>query len=344
MVTRRRTTIVSTVLAVAVAGVAGTPAPASASVLTTPSVGVLIRFNDGPQLGTTCTETGLEPTVQAPFAADGVPVTQSAASTGTIQNDTVPADTTTLAGSGTNTIVATQANGQLSHVSLKATASARVTTAAAASKCGATALVGPNFDFHFDLTAPTLVTLHVVAHRFQGQLVVGRINSVDDQPNAVGAILLDGSTDDTTSALLPAGTGYAGASEMGVLVKAPGTAGTVTRDGDISVEISFEQPGVARTAQQGSGGKYVSLADVRDCATGAVAATWSKKAGKGKGRPVKKATVLVDGDKVATVRKPKGKKVSSIPADPGRPVQVQLILKVKGKGQLLVQRSYRPCS
>jgi hypothetical protein len=344
MVSRRRITAVSSVLALAVAGALGAPPPASAAVISAPLVGVFVRFNDHPASGVTCTTTGLEPSVQAPFAADGAPVTQAASSTGTIQNDTVGADKTTLSASGSTTIVATQANGQLSHVTLTANTSASVTSAAAGTTCGAQALVGPNFTFDFDLTAPMLVTLHVEAHHFQGQLAVGRVESPSGQPNAAAVVMLDGSTDGTSSALLPAGTGYSAGSEMGLLLGAPATAGTVSGTGDLKVDISFEQPGVARTSQQGPGGKYVALAGARNCETGAVAATWSKKAGKGKARQVKKATVWVDGDKVATVRKPKKKQVTSIPADPGHAVQVQLFLKVKGKGELIAQRSYRPCS
>jgi hypothetical protein len=316
------------------------PSPAEAAVITATNHSATVGFSKNPS-GTTCTIVIAGGVDSGPFAADGVPVVHSKTAAVSINNDNVATDKTAASGSSSNTVVATQADGQLSHVSMTANATTSLTTASATPKCGGRTTLSSATTFTFDLVRPTLVSVTVESHNVLGELAVGKLSG--GIPLAAIQYAVGPHHSGTDSVLLPAGTGYSAVADVGMELTALTTAGTTTLNGDIKVDFSFEEPGVPTTAAQGTGKKYVALGD-RDCTTGAVSATWSRKAGKGKVRTVPKATFYVDGQKAIGVKKPKKGRVTKVPADPTRAVQVQGFIKVKGKGQLLVQRSYRPCS
>jgi hypothetical protein len=339
----RRSAVVVTALALTGATLVLAPSPAEAAVITTPTHTAAIEFDSDDDGTTTCTESADPPAATGSFAADGVAVTHTASGSGQVTDDNNAADKTTVSGSSTSTVTASQAGGQLSHVRLTATANGTITTAVAGTKCDAALTAGAGMAFAFDLVAPTLITVTSHATNFLGELVVGQLSGGISDANAAVAFIVGQHHSSTSTTLLPAGTNYLAMSELALQLEALATAGTLSRSGTLDIDISFDPPGSATAAQQGTGKKYVGLGD-RDCTTGAVSATWTKKAGKGKVRNVTKATVTVDGVKVATVKKPKKKQVTKVAADPTRTVQVQIFLKVKGKGQLLVQRSYRACS
>jgi sarcosine oxidase delta subunit len=337
----RHVIIATASMSLAAGALALVTAAAQATVIGTPTNAVDIAFYKYPSAPATCTLAGTTATDTGPFAADGVAVTRTKSATTVLTNDTNPLDKTTLSGSGTSTVTATQIGGQLSHVLLTASMNASLKTDVANTQCGGTVTAASSVDYTFDLVRPTLVTLDMESSNFQGEIAVGQI--IGSTPNAAAAIPLGAHRRSTDSVLLPAGTGFVSMGETGIQLRGTPAATTTSLAGSLKVDISFEDPGAPTTAADGGAKKYLSLGG-RDCSTGAITATWSKKAGHGKHRIVTRATVTVNGTKVTTVKKPKRKQVTAIPADPTRAVQVQVFLKIKGKGQQFVQRSYRTCS
>jgi hypothetical protein len=306
--------------------------------------GASIGFDDSPAPGVTCTKTGPgDVTSVGTFAADGVPVTKTVSSSATFKDNANAADTTNLSGTSTQTVTATAAGGQVSKVHFGTTASASVTTAIASTKCGADVEAGGSTMFQFDLPADTLVTVKGVAHHMIGIFEAGNIIGPSSDVQAV--ISYNAGSSSSASAVLKAGTGFISINQAYLDVQAAATAGTVSRAGDVSFDVGFQTPGVADGTQFGSGAKYVKLADGRGCSTGTVDLTWTKKAGKGDHRTVKKATVFVNGAKVKSVKKPKKKQVTHLTGiDPTGNARVQVVLKVKDKGELYTDRSYLQCS
>ena len=128
---------------------------------------------------------------------------------------------------------------------------------------------------------------------------------------------------------------------------APTTAGTVTRSGDATLDLTFQTPGVASSAQSGTGSKYLTFAAARSCTGGSLTGTWSSKAGKGKASHVKKATFYVNDVKVKSVRKPSKKDVTTLAGlTPGAAADVLVKIKLakKGAGTVETERSYLRCS
>jgi hypothetical protein len=323
------------------------PPPSSAVVIGVSQVVAEVDFDDDPDVGVTCSQAGLDASaIPGPVAADGVPVSRSASSNAVITDNANVSDKTTMSGSITHTATATQANGQLSKVHLATTASASLTTAIANTKCHAYVSVGGGTQFQFDLISPALVTVTAEAHRMVGIVEVGNITGGNPSDiDAVVAYALGKHGTSTGTILLPAGINYMGINELQFGFEAPSTATTLSGSGDLTVDLSFDVPGSASAAQSGKGGKYVSLADGRDCTAGALSMTWSKKAGKGNHRVVKKAIVRVNGAKVATIKKPTRKTVSTITGlNTEKGADVEVTLKVKGKGSSTVDRSYLRCS
>jgi hypothetical protein len=331
--------------ALAAGGLLASPAPSEAgAVLGMTQTGADISFDDAPPLGVTCTQTGPgDATSVGTFAADGVPVTKTVSSSATIKDNANAADTTSLSATAAQTVTATAAGGQLSQVHFGTTASASVTTAIAATKCHADVEAGGATMFQFDLPADTLVTVRGSSHHMVGIFQAGNFISPSDDIQAV--ISYTAGSSGSSSAVLKAGTGFISISQSFLDLAAAATAGTVSRAGDVSFDVTFQAPGVATATQFGSGAKYVKLSAGRGCPTGTVDLTWTKKAGKGDHRTVKKATVLVNGAKVKSVKKPKKKQVTHLTGiDPTGNARVQVVLKVKDKGELYTDRSYVQCT
>ena len=322
--------------------------PAEAAVLGMTVAGGSISFDDDPT-GTTCTHSGpgfvsSEPSGQQ-FAANGVPVTSTVSASDVVTDTGNSSDTTTLTGSVTSTVTATGVAGQLTHIHMVANATSSLTTAIAGSKCGASVFGGAGAQFQFDLAAPTLVTVTAESHRLAGTVQIGNLLSPDEDIDGVALYSLGSHGTSTATSLLQAGTGLIGLSQVQFGLEAPATAGTRSTSGDLGLDITFETPGVASTTQSGSAGKYVTLAAGRNCAAGTLPLTWTKKAGKGKQRAVKKAIVKVNGAKVATIRKPKKNEVSLIKGlNAEREADVEVSFKIQGKGKLTVDRSYLRCT
>jgi hypothetical protein len=323
------------------------PPPSNAVVIGVSMVAAEVNFDDDPDVGVTCNQAGLDASaIPGPVAADGVPVTRSASSNAVITDNANVTDKTTMSGTMTHTVTATQAKGQLSKVHLASTASASVTTAIANTKCHGAVYLSGGTQFQFDLVSPALVTVTAEAHRMVGIVQVGSITGGNPSDiEAVVAYALGKHGTSTGTVLLPAGINYMGVNEVQFGLEASAVATTLSESGDVTVDLSFDVPGSASAAQSGKGGKYVNLADGRDCTAGALSMTWSKKAGKGNHRVIKKAIVRVNGDKVATIKKPTRKTVATITGlNTEKAADVEVTLKVKGKGSTTVDRSYLRCS
>ena len=339
------------VLAAALAGsgllTAATPAQAATLGMT--ASGGSVYFDDDPDPGVTCTKTG-PGDVSSPgagtFAANGVPVSSTASSSAVITDNANASDKTTMSGSFTTTVTATGTGGQLTNVHLAATAASSLTTAIAGTKCGASVSVGGGAQFQFDLAAPTLVTITAESHRLTGIAQLGNLVSPPgSEIDGVALFTIGSHGTSTATSLLKAGTGFIGISQIQGGFDAPATAGTLSSSGDLALDITFQTPGLATAAQSGSAGKYVALGAGRDCAAGTLPLTWSKKAGTGNNRVIKKATVKVNGVKVATVKKPKKKEVTLLKGlNAEKAADVEVSFKIQGKGKLTAERSYLRCT
>jgi hypothetical protein len=327
-------------------GLLAAPAPSQAAVLGIAQTAAIVDFEDDPT-GTLCTQTGPGDVSNVPlnFAADGVPVTSTANSSAVITDNNNATDKTTMSANITHTVTATQAGGQLSHVHLTSTASTSLATAIAATKCGASVLAGGQTEFQFDLVAPTLVTITAEAHRMVGIVEAGNITGTPDDLQAVVAYAIGGHGTSTSTALLNPGTALVGINQSQAAMEAPAAASTKSVSGDVTVDISFDVPGAASIAQAGSGGKYVTLGAGRSCSAGTLPMTWTKKAGSGKKRVIKKAVVTVNGAKVATIKKPKKNQVTTLTGlNAEKAAAVEVSFKIKGKGKFTVDKSYLRCS
>jgi len=321
--------------------------PSHAAALGLAQLEAEVSFDKNEAAGHTCTQTGPgnADSGLATFAADGVPVTRSVSSSAVLTDNAVAADQTTMAAGATVTGTATQVGGQLTNVHIAGSGSASLTTAVANTSCGASLDAGGVLEFQFSLAAPTLLTISAEAHHMIGIVEAGSLLGSSDDPEAALTYTLGGHGVSTTSVVLPAGTSFIGVSELSVGLDAPTTATTLTRSGDFAADISFQAPGAASSDQSGNAGKNVKLGDGRDCTAGTLALTWSKKAGHGKHRVIKKATVSVDGAKVATVKKPKKNQVTTVSGlDPESAADVEVAFKIKGKGKFTADRSYLRCS
>jgi hypothetical protein len=337
-------------LAVALSGggvLVGAAAPSQAATLGLAQFFSGVNFDKDEEPGHTCTQTGPGDATSGPaaFTADGVPVTRTVSSNAILTDDANALDKTTMSSNSTVTATATQSGGQLSNVHIAANTAASLTTAIAATQCGGSVQAQGGVQLQFDLAAPTLVTISTEGHHMIGVIEAGNLVGPMSEVQGVVSYSVGSHGISTASAVLPAGTGYVSFGELGLALDAPTTATTLSRAGDFAADISFQVPGTAVDAQSGSGGKYVRLGAGRDCTAGTLALTWTKKAGKGKNRVIRKARVFVNGERVATIRKPKRKQVSLVRGlDGERPADVEVVFHVAGKGKLETQRGYLRCT
>ena len=329
-------------------GLLATAAPTQAATLTTGDSGASVTFEKFPDAGVTCNQTGAG-NVSSPgpgtFVANGVPVTSTASSSAVITDAGNAADKTTMSGTVTSTVTASGVGGQLSTLHMAVTAASSLTTAVANTKCGAEVTASGITELGFNLGAPTLVTITAETHHLTGIVQVVNPASTGGDIDGVVSFTAGRHGTSTATSLLQPGSGLVSFSQIQSAQDAPDTVGTTASSGDLTLDISFETPGLASTSQAGSAGKYVALGAGRDCAAGTLPLTWSKKAGKGKSRVIKKATVTVNGVKVVTVKKPKKHQVTLLTGlNAEKAADVEVSFKIKGKGRFETERSYLRCS
>jgi hypothetical protein len=143
----------------------------------------------------------------------------------------------------------------------------------------------------------------------------------------------------TATALFPAGQ-YGAAS----LAAVGSAAANQTFQGEVTVDVSFDDPGLATSDTTGSGKKYVELPAVQDCTSHTAVLAWTSKAGKGKKIKVKKATFKVGSATVGRAKLPKKKQTTTLTGLPAEgPVTITGTLKLAKGGTVTVERTYRAC-
>lgn len=345
MPTRRRlaaaVTLAATLSGLSIAG----SGSAHAEVLNPLSMGsAQVDFEKGS--GCTLTGPGNAVEVSDPFKADGAVVTYGASSSATITKNSNPADVTTVSASTTRTVTITQAGGQLSRLVVRDSFTAQTASAlGAAQECDARALAGGMSVIGFDLVKPTYVTVKSLSQGMSGQLLVtsgsslGLNNSEDDFVEAVSGGLYGTGVG---TALLPAGNYTAVVMSYGLLQANGGAA-----SGEVTIEVTFDEPGIATTTTIGKGKKYVALPEADNCATNTAVVTWSKKAGTKKSPKIKKAVFKVDGVKVGQAKGKKATKgktttLKNLPAESAFTIEGTITLRSGQK--VTVERAYQACS
>ena len=333
--------------AAALGGLSLAAAPAANAVVLDPlSVTTAqVDFNDDPALPTTCTESGTGfADADLPLVADGLPHTVSVSSNGTATNDGDATDVTTATATATRTITVSQAGGQLSHINIRDSFSATMSsTKGSAQKCNLSAFAGSQAQLQFDLVKPTYVSLSATTHGMIVQgIVATNASALSGGPDStIGAVLAGGKHGTGEGhVLLPAGTSF-----LGVSIAQGNALAPSGNSGDAVVDISFDEPGLAISATTGNGKKYVDLPAADNCATSTAVATWKAKAGKKKHSKVKKATFKVDGTKVGSAKKPVRKKTTTLKGLPTESAfTITGTIKLTSGKTVTVSRDYQACS
>ncbi|MBJ7356832.1 hypothetical protein [Nocardioides sp.] len=332
-------------VAVAAAGLVMVPTTAHAGVLDTASSQAAVGFSASGG----CTETGPGDATSpaTPFAADGVPVTTTVTSSATVTHNVDNTDVTTMTGTVSNTVRATQLGGALRTLEVDVTTQlSLLSSKGTAQACGASVTAqGVDVGF-FDLPTPKYVTAHIKSKGAVGILILQ--NAAGPVAGTIQQVQYFLHSNLTQRIYLPAGTWILQVQNQNIL-QAPTPAQTMTSPSKstLNLDLVFDDPGVATEVAKGSGSKYLDLADGRACAAGSVAATWTAKAGKGDKRKVKKAIFRVDGVKAKVVKKPKKKQTTTLTGlDPDEMAEVSVSLKLveKGADKLAVERTYLPCT
>lgn len=333
------------VVALAAAGLSAVPSISHAGVLNTPTTQSTVAFGTGAG----CTESGPGDVTSplTPFAADGVPVTTTAASSATVTHNVDATDVTTMTGSITSTVRATQIGGALRTLDIDATSQLSLqATKGTAQACDASVSAVSMNVGSFDLPTPKYVTAQVRSKGAVGVIVLQ--NSLGPVGGGIQQIQYFLHSNLTQRIYLQAGTWIFQLQSQGAL-PAPTPALTMTSPSAslLDLSLTFDDPGSAIGAAKGDGNKYLGLATGRTCADGSLTATWKAKAGKGDNRKVKKAIFRVDGVKAKVVKKPKKRQKTVLTGlDPDEMAEVSVTLKLakKGADKLAVERTYLPCT
>ena len=332
--------------AVALGGLSLAAAPAANAVVLDPlsTTAAQVGFYDNPLAPTTCTQSGAGAnSAPLPLVADGLPHTVSVSSSGTATNDGDATDVTTATATATRTVTVSQAGGQLSHINVRDSFSATMSsTKGAAQKCNLNASAGSIAQLQFDLVKPTYVSVSATAHGMITQAIVATNLEALSGISSASLIAVAGGKHGTGQGhlLLPAGTSY-----IGVNIAQGGALAPTGASGDAVVDISFDEPGLATSKTTGNGKKYVDLPDADNCATSTAVATWKAKAGKKKHSNVTKATFKVGSAKVGSAKKPVKKKTTTLKRLPVEgPFTITGKIKLTSGKTVTVSRDYQACS
>jgi len=345
--TRRARAAAVLATAVALGGLSMANAPAANAVVLDPLsfTTAQVDFDDNPTAPATCTESGTGfKDADLPLVADGLPHTVSVSSDGKSTNDGDATDVTTAAATASRTITVSQAGGQLSHINVRDSFTATMSsTKGAAQKCNLRAFAGSQAQLQFDLVKPTYVSLKAVTRGMLVQAIVApNASALSGGPDSTLGAVIAGGKHGTGEGhiLLPAGTAFLGVSISQGAAVAPSGA-----SGEAVVDISFDEPGLATTATTGSGKKYVELPAADNCATSTAVATWKAKAGAKKHSKIKKATFKVEGTKVGSAKKPVKKKTTTLKGLPTESAfTITGKIKLTSGKTVTVSRSYQACS
>ncbi|WP_205472783.1 hypothetical protein [Nocardioides sp. SYSU D00038] len=278
--------------------------------------------------------------------ANGATVTRSRSVTSVVTSTGDAADVTNAAASVTGRMRMVVTEGNLSELDLWATGRATATPQKDPSECNVNAQANVEGGAQFTLTRPTWLTATVTGNKQTTAVVQGG----GEDRYILGGVGSGGQH--TSSQLLPPGQyevqGHIGWSSngSGFLDRAGARAKAAAKamgEGTGRVHVELRPAGSATGRAFGSGKKFLKPGDAVSCATGKVAATFTRKA-----KQVEKATFLVNGKKRKTVKNPKkGRTVLlPLPATRTNTVKVKLVVDPPGRrGSVTktVTRSYRAC-
>jgi hypothetical protein len=342
----RRLLGLGTATALALTGLALTAPTASAA----PWTGQLGKGTDYGYSGTGCTpsSTGIVATPVAMPANVAVPLNVADSATGTGPS---AGDTGAMSASVTGTALIAEGAAGVTSIDVSADLAATASRAlGAGSACEAEAASVAELAGTFSTTASGLLDLHISnlgsgfsIHQLTLVRNLGGLPA-GEQTFSINEI-------GRTHRLLSVQPGdYQVQLELQVIAISSNTSPAPPSAAAIRFRLhgDFRPFGVADGAQSGSGSKYVTLAGGVTCASHSVTADFTKKAGKKAKKGTKpvigKATFYVNGVKVKTAKKPHKKTHVTLAGVPDDLVTVTAKLKVKGKGTLVVERDYLPCS
>lgn len=332
-------------VALAAAGLLAVPSTSHAGVLDIPQTQAAVGFTGSGSC--TASGPGGVSSLATPFAADGIPVTTTASSSATYTHNVDNTDVTTMTGSITNTVRATQAGGALRTFDVDVTSQLSVQAAKGAAQACAAAVTSQGVSVaSFDLPTPKYVTAHIRSKGSVGVVILQ--NTAGPIAGLLQQVNYFLHSDLTQRIYLPAGTWVMQIQSQNILqAPTPSLAMPSPSTSRLDLSLIFDDPGKATGVAKGGGKKYLDLSAGRTCAAGSLTATWKSKAGKGDDRTVKKAVFRVDGAKVKTVKKPKKKQKTTLSGlDPDEMAEVSVTLKLvkKGAGKVTVERTYLPCT
>ena len=263
-------------------------------------------------------------------------------------------DTTQLAANISGTVSAQEAAGAVTGFAMNSNIALKVDRAQdALSSCSSSALATMimTTPVPFNVPAPTLLDL---TSKFHGSnLTVSSVTLVLSKTNAPPASDTEVPFNFNASVqrylAVPAGQ-YSVTVVVTTQLSQPSTPPVgENATATWSLDAKFLTPGVAKTAQQGTGNKYLTLGSAVSCTSDTVTADFTNKAGKkakkGKKPVLNKATFYVNDVKVASVKKPNKNTLTTLTGLPDEDeVTVEAVIKVRGKGPVAVRRTYRPCT
>ncbi|WP_205472785.1 hypothetical protein [Nocardioides sp. SYSU D00038] len=285
--------------------------------------------------------------------ANGVTVTRSQSTTSVVTSTGDAADVTNVTANVTGRMRMVVTAGNLSELDLWATGRAATDPQKDPSECDVDARASLEGGAEFTLTRPTWITATVTGNKQTSAMVQG-----GNEETFLLAGVGSGGQGRSTQ-LLPAGKyelygsiGWTSDGNIAILKGAAARGATRAEalaaakamgEGTGRVHVELRPAGSATGKAFGSGKKYLKPGDAVNCATGKVAATFTKKA-----KQVEKATFLVNGKKRKTVNNPKkGRTVLlPLPATRSNTVKVKLVVDPPGRRGAVtktVTRSYRGC-
>lgn len=302
--------------------------------------------------GATCTRTvsgTSSPTL--PLLSNGTPATVSTSGTSVATDSGDLTDVTTMSASATATTRATEVAGSLRSFDMTARVTAAVNPAqGVATSCDSSASGQVSAAGTFVIAAPSILDLTVTSRGGRNGNLTFVVSSTTSPLTQVVQIEYGASGKSRRVVALRADT-YSITVAPSVTASEPdGAPSDVTSSTvDFAVHGLISGPGKAVAAPKGTGKKYLSLPSGQNCAKHTVAADFTKAAGqkpkKGEQPKISKATFFVDGAKVKSVKKPHKNTVVTLKGlSAFDELEVEALLKVRGKGTVAVTRTYLPCS
>lgn len=350
----RRLLVGVSLIPLAVAGLTALAPPASAAPWSGTLTPTVVFYNSG--AGCTVASSGpLAPVIALP-ANTPTPFNHASATTGAGAN---PGDTNALNAAVAGTAHVVEAGASVSSFDISARLTAQATRALGeGSACSASANAALNLNSTFSTSSAGILVLDydspgtgfsqntIVLFR-AGDTSFSQLVSADHEMNGTRRFVY---------AVEPGDWNLFGS--FGVVVSSANGPSSLAPSADVQFRLrgEFHPFGAASGRSVGTGTKYVKFPDTQTCGSHSLVADFTKKAGpkpkKGKSttakprKPViKKAIFYVNGAKVRTVKKPhKNTKVTlnNLPAD--EETTVSVVLKLRGKIPVTVERTYLPCS